>query len=207
MKPVMRWIDGFHNCDGCARKVRTTLRRFHDLQLVNLDRESGNVTVSTAEHPETIRYALQRRLKKPIVIVSTSQNPNSVASSLVPAQHGFDLQGLGEIVLGMSQVLDGVEITHTNGFKINFIRRENPPIARAEPRANISSYGGVHIEEADVEYAPRRPTPRAPPWPVAEPSAPLIPVEKEEVYGYPPEFYGFSATDRHDRRDGCCSVM
>ncbi|KAL7614991.1 hypothetical protein Lser_V15G08841 [Lactuca serriola] len=200
-------IVGFHNCDGCTRKVRNALRRFHGLQLVNLGRESGIVTVvSIAEHhPEVIRYALERQMKKSVVIVSINQNPSSTVSATVPSQRTFDLQGLGEAMLGMFQVLDGVEITRSDTLRVNFIHRENPPVVRVEPRRNISSYGDV-----DVEHAPRRPTPRAPPWPVVEPSAPLISTEEEEVYGYPPEFYyGYATTDHsHDHRpDGCCRIM
>ncbi|KAJ9540065.1 hypothetical protein OSB04_026571 [Centaurea solstitialis] len=193
-------IIGFHNCQGCMRKVRIALRKIGGVELVELDPETGNVTVTTTtKHPEEIRYALERKMKKKVVIMSreivpTNQNPNQILTAdRIPTLPTFDFQDLGKVMLRLSQVLESVEVVHSNSIRVNFNPREDRQFARPESR------GGVHIEDSDVEYAPPRPlAPRAPPWSAVEPSAPMIPREEEEVYGYPPEFYGYSSTSSHD---------
>ncbi|KAI3748734.1 hypothetical protein L6452_12019 [Arctium lappa] len=213
MAIIFLQIIGFHNCEGCKRKVRIALHKIGGVELVEVDPESGNVTVTTTtKHPEVIREALERRMKKKVVIVSreivptTNQNPNQI-----PSQPTFDLQDLGKVVLRLAQVLESVEVIHSNSIRVNFNYRENKPIVRTESGGNINpSYGGVRIEDADVEYASPRPiTPRAPPWAAVEPSAPVMPRAEEEVYGYPPEFYGYSSTSSHDHDHptGWCTII
>ncbi|KAI3809045.1 hypothetical protein L1987_25012 [Smallanthus sonchifolius] len=145
---IVLQITGFHNCDGCSRKGRIALRRI-GVKLVELDRESGNVTISSAENPEVIRYALERQLKKSAVILSqdlvpANRNPNLVVSHQVHANQSLDLQELSQVVLRLAQVLDGVDITDSNTIRINFIHREIPLVVRPEPRGNI----GVQIIDA-----------------------------------------------------------
>ncbi|KAI3809043.1 hypothetical protein L1987_25010 [Smallanthus sonchifolius] len=190
--------------------VRIALRRI-GVQLLELDRESGNVTISTSENPEVIRYALERQLKKSVVILSrdlvpANQNPNPVVSHQVPANQTLDLQELGQVVLRLAQVLDGVEIMSSNTIRINFIHRESPLVVRPESRGN----SGVQIVDADaddVEDAPPRSPLQTPPRATTEPSAPLMPVAEHSVYGYPPGFYGVSRTRSHDDPNGCCTIM
>ncbi|MFS7957884.1 putative heavy metal-associated domain, HMA, heavy metal-associated domain superfamily [Helianthus anomalus] len=134
-------ILGFHNCDGCARKVRSALRTI-GVEMVQLDRETGNVTVSSAESSEVIKYALQRELKKSVVVLSrdlvpTNRATNSSVSRHVPANQTFDLQGLGQEVARMAQVYGGVEITTSNTMKINFFHGESTRVVRTETRGNI----------------------------------------------------------------------
>ncbi|KAJ0909256.1 putative heavy metal-associated domain, HMA, heavy metal-associated domain superfamily [Helianthus annuus] len=203
-------ILGFHNCNGCARKVETALSRI-GVRLVELDRESGNVTVASAENPEVIRRALERKLNKSVVVLSRdlvpiNQNPNPVVAYQVPANRALDLQQLGHVMVTLAEVLDGVEITRSNTTTINFIHRQTPPVVRR----NGDGYNGVRIREirdGDVDqYASPRPPPRTPPWTPIEPSAPLMPATEQVVYGYPPGYYGVS-TCHHDHSNGCCNIM
>ncbi|KAK1421281.1 hypothetical protein QVD17_23484 [Tagetes erecta] len=202
-------ITKFHNCDGCARKVRIALRRI-GVELVKLDRETGDVTIATAEPPEEIRQALEHQLKKPVVnmskdLVPTNQNLNTIMSHQTPTNQVLDLQRLGETVLRLAQELDGVEITNSNKVTINFIRRQTPIVVRSEPRANIN----VRIRDADAEHAPQRPPPRSPPWSATEPSAPLVSTTEETAaYGYPvSDYYRVSTHHNHDNPSGCCGII
>ncbi|KAI3705138.1 hypothetical protein L1987_75371 [Smallanthus sonchifolius] len=190
---IVLQIIGFHNCQGYSQKVEKALRKI-GVKLVEIDRESGNVTISSVENPEVIRYALERELKKPVVIMSrdlvpANQNPNPVVSHHYQAPAAIrvsDLHALGQVVLRLARDLDGVEITNSNTTRINFIRRQTPLVVR------------------DVEYAPQ---PRSPPWVATEPSAPPMPTAKQAVNGYPEDFYGVPRTRSHDDQNGWCTIM
>ncbi|KAJ0558360.1 putative heavy metal-associated domain, HMA, heavy metal-associated domain superfamily [Helianthus annuus] len=134
-------ILGFHNCDGCARKVRSALRII-GVEMVQLDRETGNVTVSSAENSEVIKSALQRELKKSVVVLSrdlvpTNRATHSSVSRHVPANQTFDLQVLGQEVARMAQAYGGVEITTSNTMRINFFHGESTRVVTTETRGNI----------------------------------------------------------------------
>ncbi|KAI3705135.1 hypothetical protein L1987_75368 [Smallanthus sonchifolius] len=195
-------IIGFHNCQGCSQKVERALRRIR-VQLLELDRESGNVTISSAENPEVIRYALERQLKKSVVILSRdlvppNQNPyNAIVPHQLHANQTLYVKDLGQVALSLAQVLDGVEITSSNKIRINFIHREIPLLVRPEPRGNI----GVQI--IDAGDAPPRSGLRA----ATQPSAPPIPMAEQVVYGYPPDFYGVSSSRSHDHPNGRCIIV
>ncbi|KAK9062968.1 hypothetical protein SSX86_016838 [Deinandra increscens subsp. villosa] len=197
---IILQIIGFHNCYGCSQKVRKAARRI-GVELVELDRETGTVTIETAEPPEVIRYALERELKKSVVIMSRDlvpENRNTNYSAVphrVPPNGALDLHELGEVMFRLAQVWDGVEITNSNTFRIN------PPVVR------LDRGGGVRIRDADDEYAPPRPPPRSPPWAATEPSAPLMSTEEQAVIGYPADYYGISTARNHDNPNGCCTII
>ncbi|KAD5962017.1 hypothetical protein E3N88_13490 [Mikania micrantha] len=182
-------ITGFHNCDGCSRKVEKTLSRI-GVQLVKLDRETGTVTITTVEPSKVIRRDLERQLKKPVVVVSQDLVPaNQNRNPVVPTYGPLDIQELGQAAVRLAPVLNGMEITNSNTTRINFFHREIYP--RAVWPEHDGYIGGLQIRDAD--YEPPRP-PRSPPWAATEPSAPLMPKEEQVVYGYPPEYYGISTT-------------
>ncbi|KAK1421282.1 hypothetical protein QVD17_23485 [Tagetes erecta] len=202
MSIILR-ITRFHNCDGCARKVRIALRKI-GVELVKLDRETGDVMISTDKPPEEIRQALERQLKKPVVNIShdlipTNQNLNTIVSYQVPTNQVLDLQMLAQTAL--AQELDGVEITNSNTVKFKFIRRQTPTVVGLEPRANINN---VRIRDADAEYARSR----SPPWAGVEPSAPLMSMAEEVAYGYPiSDYYRVSTRDNDDNPCGYCGII
>ncbi|KAI3809044.1 hypothetical protein L1987_25011 [Smallanthus sonchifolius] len=184
-------IIGFHNCDGCSRKVRIALHRI-GVELVGFDPGTGSVTISTSEHPEVIRYALERQLKKSVVILSRylvtayqNPNPNPIVSHQIPSHRALDLQEIGQVVFRLAH-----DQLHP---------RVTPPVVMPERGGYIS----VQIRDVDVEYAP----PRSPPWAATEPTAPLMPMAEQTVYGYPPDYYGISTTRKHDDSNGCCTIL
>nr|GEZ37231.1 hypothetical protein [Tanacetum cinerariifolium] len=63
-------IVNFHNCHGCTRKVRKALRKIGGVELVAFGHENGNALVTSAELPEVIRYALEAKIKKKVILVS-----------------------------------------------------------------------------------------------------------------------------------------
>ncbi|KAD5962018.1 hypothetical protein E3N88_13491 [Mikania micrantha] len=207
-------IIGFHNCEGCSRKVEKALRRI-GVQLVEFDRETGTVTITTVEPPEVIRRDLERQLKKSVVVLSQDfapahQNRNPVTPVVPtngpldiqePTNGVLDLQELGQAAV-LALILNSVEITNSNTRRIDFLHRENyPPVVSPAYDGYIS---GLQIRNADYE-PPQRP-PRSPSWAATEPSAPLLPTEEQVVYGYPPDYYGISTTRNHDDRNGCCNI-
>ncbi|KAJ0558358.1 putative heavy metal-associated domain, HMA, heavy metal-associated domain superfamily [Helianthus annuus] len=232
---IILQIVGFHNCDGCAKKVRITLRRI-GVKLVELDRETGNATIETAENPEVIRRDLARQLKKSVVVLSrdpvlvpANQIPNSIVSHQVLANQTLDLEKLGQVMLRLAQDMDGVEIINSNTMRINFVHREiSPLVIRPEPRGNIGEQITGHADV--VKYAPRQPPHQSPPWVATEPSAPLMPMGGQAVYdpldyygsppwaaplmpmvghvvyGYPLDFYGVSTSGNHDHPNGGCTI-
>ncbi|GJV59693.1 heavy metal-associated domain, HMA containing protein [Tanacetum coccineum] len=182
-------IVNFHNCYGCTRKVRKALRKIGGVELVAFDPENGNAIVASAELPEVIRYALEAKIKKKVILVSQEVT--------LPINQTFDPQGLG---------LDSVDITYSNIVRLDFNYRDEPPVFRPQSRGN----NGFHMEDVNYEYANPQPLPQAPPRASTEPSAPPMPSSEDEVvYGYPPEHYGYSTTRNHDRDhpNGHCTIM
>ncbi|GKD86812.1 heavy metal-associated domain, HMA containing protein, partial [Tanacetum coccineum] len=156
-------IVNFHNCYGCTRKVRKALRKIGGVELVAFDPENGNALVASAELPEVIRYALEAKIKKKVILVSQEV--------VMPMNQTFDPQGLG---------LDSVE--YSNMVRLNFNHRDRP--FRPQSRGN----NHFHMEDVNYEYANPQPLPQAPTWASTEPSAPPMPSSEDEIaYGYPPE--------------------
>ncbi|KAL8210691.1 hypothetical protein R6Q57_005128 [Mikania cordata] len=112
-------IIGFHNCDGCSRKVERALRRI-GVQLVEFDRETGTVTITTVEPSEVIRRDLERQLKKSVVVLSQDlvhahENRNPV-TPVVPTNGPLDIQELGQAAvrqLRLAPVLNGITNLNT----------------------------------------------------------------------------------------------
>ncbi|GJY30201.1 heavy metal-associated domain, HMA containing protein [Tanacetum coccineum] len=180
-------IINFHNCHGCTRKVRKALRKIGGVELVAFDPENGNAIVTSDELPEVIRYALEAKIKKKVILVSQEV--------IMPIYQTFDPQGLG---------LDSVE--YSNMVRLNFNHREEPPVFRPQSRSN----NGFQMEDVNYEYANPQPLQQAPPRASTVPSAPPMPSSEDEVvYGCPRKHYGYSTTRNHDRDhpDGCCTIM
>lgn len=120
----------FHNCEGCLRKVGIALHHIHGVELVELDPESGNVTVSTDKHPEVIKVAIERKTKKNFVSISEEvlnpRNQNPIFS--LPPQYTINVQDLDETLLRVSQAegLNNVELVgdlNSNSFRLDFNQR------------------------------------------------------------------------------------
>nr|GEZ44073.1 hypothetical protein [Tanacetum cinerariifolium] len=178
-------IVNFHNCYGCTRKIQKALRKIGGVELVEFDPENGNAIVASALLPEVIRYALEAKIKKKVILVSQEV--------IMPMNQTFDPQGLG---------LNSVE--YSNMVRRNFNHRDRPY------RPQSGGNNGFHMEDVNYEYANPQPLPRSSPWASTEPSAPPMPSSEEEVvYGCQPQHYGYSTTRNHNRDhpDGCCTIM
>ncbi|KAJ9540067.1 hypothetical protein OSB04_026573 [Centaurea solstitialis] len=71
-------INQFCNCDGCIRRVKTMLEDVGGVELLSMDPETGKLTVSTAKHPQVIQFALQRKLRKAVdILTTTNDQPSS----------------------------------------------------------------------------------------------------------------------------------
>ncbi|KAK9061186.1 hypothetical protein SSX86_018366 [Deinandra increscens subsp. villosa] len=197
----------FHNCEGCVRKVGIALHQIDEVELVEFDPVTGNLTVSTSKHPEVIRYAIERKTKKQVVILPQDINPSSFTG---PAAHHqaacpVNVQELAETLLRVShaQGLNNVELVgdlHSNSFRLNFNKRLPPDTTNSTTAYTYTTGDG------DYEFLPP-PQQRA----IVEPSAQLphfSVTSDNQVYGYPPEFYGSCTTCGHDhKKKGCCTIL
>ncbi|KAJ0855651.1 putative heavy metal-associated domain, HMA, heavy metal-associated domain superfamily [Helianthus annuus] len=188
----------FHNCEGCVRKVGVALHQIDGVELVEFDPASGNVTVSTSKHPEVIRYAIERKTKKNVIILSQEINPRTQNPNFTgPHQGTINVQELAETLLRVSHAegLNNVELVgdlNSNSFRLNFNQR-------------LPDVNSVYTGDADYEFL------FPPPRTIREPSRPqvLFPETSDQgqVYGYPPEFYGSCTTCSHDHQNRCCAIL
>ncbi|KAJ9540068.1 hypothetical protein OSB04_026574 [Centaurea solstitialis] len=179
----------FHNCEGCIRKVGIVVHQLGGVELVEFDPETGIVTISTTKHPEVIKDALERKIKKKIVILS---------EGIRPPQGTINVQDLAEALIRVSQAegLNNIELVgdmNSNSFRLNFNQR-------------LPGISSVFNEDVESEFFP------PPPRTTIEPSAPPLSSETADevhVYGYPPEFYGLSTTCNDDNPNSsrCCTIL
>ncbi|KVI09791.1 uncharacterized protein LOC112529366 [Cynara cardunculus var. scolymus] len=192
-------INQFCPCEGCIRRVKTTLREVGGVELLSMDLDTGKLTISTAKHPQVIQFALQKKFKKVVDILPQEIN----------RLFGFDtnVQDMAEALVKVSHAkgLESVEYRQSNTLKFNF----NQPSSSSSrlPTAtyhDVRGSNGVRITADDYEYVVPPPPP-----PTAEPSAPLIPTTQDQVTGYPADqFYGtFSKTSRNHHSHDCCTIL
>nr|XP_043609831.1 heavy metal-associated isoprenylated plant protein 6-like [Erigeron canadensis] len=58
------------HCDGCAKKVRTSLRRLKGVEAVNVDIEGNKITVTGKVDPSKIKEQVEKKAHKKVEIVS-----------------------------------------------------------------------------------------------------------------------------------------
>lgn len=192
-------INRFCNCDGCIRKVKTTLGEVGGVELLSLDPDTGKLTISTAKHPQVIQFALQKKFKKVVDILPQEMiNPRNYTLSA-----SNNVQDMAEALMKISHAkgLESVEFRQSNTYKFNF----NQPSSSRLPAArhhDVRGSNGVQIKDVDSEYVMPPPPP-----PTTKPSAPLIPTTQDQVTGYPADqFYGtFSRNDHHSH--DCCTIL
>ncbi|PWA55668.1 Heavy metal-associated domain, HMA [Artemisia annua] len=98
-------ILGFHNCEGCIRKVGMVLHQLDGVEPVEFDPMSGKITISTSKHPDVIKDVMERRTKKKVLILSHEINPGN--------QSNINVQDLAETLLrrlSQAEGLNNVEL-------------------------------------------------------------------------------------------------
>ncbi|KAK1409473.1 hypothetical protein QVD17_35999 [Tagetes erecta] len=178
-------------------EVGIALHQIDGVELVEFDPVTGNVTVSTSKHPEVIRYAIERKTKKKVVILSQQRNPtNQNPNFTLPHQVStINVQELAETLLRVSQAegLNNIELVgdlNSNSFRLNFNQR-------LFPDASTSAYTG------DADYGLRPPSQRT----ITQSARPFLPENGDHVYGYPPEFYAPCTTCSHGHQNKCCTIV
>lgn len=178
-------------------KVGIALHQINGVELVEFDPMTGNITVSTSKHPEVIRYAIERKTKKNVIILSQQINPTNQNPNLtLPNQSSMiNIQELAETLLRVSQAegLNNIELVgdlNSNSFRLNFNQR-------LLPDASTSVYTG------DADYELRPLSQRT----ISQSAPPVLPVNSDHVYGYPPEFYAPCTTCSHGHQHKCCTIL
>nr|GFA97422.1 heavy metal-associated domain, HMA [Tanacetum cinerariifolium] len=159
-------------CNGCIDKVKKVLRRLAGVKLLTMDFENEKFTISSvAEHPEVIKFAIEQKFRRKLVILLPEINhPNPlVLTQYIPIAQNLSsrggnarrLQEMPEALVTLSQAqgLESGEFTQTITLRINFTNNEYQP--------NTS-----------------RNSPPLPP-PNTQPSPPPNPTTQEYVYGAP----------------------
>ncbi|PWA93207.1 Heavy metal-associated domain, HMA [Artemisia annua] len=170
-------ILGFHNCEGCIRKVGMVLHQLDGVEPVEFDPMSGKITISTSKHPDVIKDVMERRTKKKVLILSHEINPGN--------QSNINVQDLAETLLrrlSQAEGLNNVELVgdlNSNSFRLSFNHR-------------LPDFSSIaYIADSDNELFPHamRTT--------LESSAPQsfrATADQVPVYGYPSQFYGITNT-------------
>ncbi|KAI3748731.1 hypothetical protein L6452_12015 [Arctium lappa] len=198
-------INRFCNCDGCIRKVKTTLEEVGGIELLSMDLDTGKLTISTAKHPQVIQFALQKKFKKIVDILPQQMIINTPNYTLSASNNAQDM---AEALVKISRArgLESVEYRQSNTYKFNF----NQPSLSRLPAATYhddvrGSNNGVRIKDVESEYVMPPPPPAT-----TEPSAPLIPATQDQVTGYlADQFYdtNFSKSARNDHPHDCCTIL
>ncbi|KAL4576248.1 hypothetical protein LXL04_012339 [Taraxacum kok-saghyz] len=209
-------IDGFCNCNGCIQKVKKTLRDLGGVKLLAMNPELGEFIISTANHVDVIKFAIQQTFPKKDVIVSPKlSHPNQIPTSITP-QNPLPLvnpPNVHEIAKALVTVshaegLESVEFKQSNTLKVKFRSRENQVNQPSTSGSSSSSYArgsGGHFKDDGFGDVPGLPPP---PPNASEPSAPLIPLSEDYVYGYPADqLYGGRRSSKYDDPRGCCAIL
>ncbi|KAI3721164.1 hypothetical protein L2E82_32169 [Cichorium intybus] len=190
-------IKPFDNCDGCNLKVKLAVRKFDGVNLEATDPENGIFTISTNEHPEAIRAALQRKFSKKTIILLPKKKPRNSSvhqsRSCVASREGsVDFKGM----TGMLMTLPQAERIQSLECRQDVLR------VKYYERQSVISTAVAHIEEDMSGFVP---PPRA-----TKPSAPPVPLTTEDyAYGYPVSgSYARSTTPEDDDYPDCrCTIM
>ncbi|KAI3515267.1 hypothetical protein L1887_14090 [Cichorium endivia] len=180
-------IKPFHNCDGCNLKVRMAVRKFDGVKLVATDPENGIFTISSNDHPEAIKAALQRKFRKKSVILLPKKN--IVRQSRSRVDDFIDMTGM-LMTLPQAERIQRVELRQ-DLLTVDYYERQSAIFNAATP---------AHIEGVSSFVPPPRAT---------MPTAPPVALRTETYgYGYPVGgSYVQSTTPEDDYPDCRCSIM
>ncbi|KAI3780920.1 hypothetical protein L2E82_10913 [Cichorium intybus] len=180
-------IKPFHNCDGCNLKVRMAVRKFDGVKLVATDPENGIFAISTNDHPEAIKGALQRKFRKKSVILLPKKNTVHQSRSCVD-----DFKDMTGMLMTLPQAgrIQRVEFRQ-DLLTVDYYERQSV-ISNAAAASHIEGVSGF-----------------APPPRATNPTAPPVHFATESYgYGYPVGgSYARSTTPEDDYPDCRCSIM
>ncbi|KAI3519903.1 hypothetical protein L1887_09123 [Cichorium endivia] len=188
-------IKPFDNCYGCNRMVKKAVHKFHGVNLEATDPDNGIFTISTNEHPEAIRAALQRKFSKKTIILLPKKKPHNSSvhqsRSCVASREGnVDFKGM----TGMLMTLPQAERIQSLEYRQDVLR------VNYYERQSVISTAAAHIEDMSGFVPPPRAT---------KPSAPPVPLTTEDyAYGYPVSgSYARSTNGEDDYPDCRCTIM
>lgn len=65
------------HCDGCAKKVKSSIRHFEGVETVNVDIEGNKLTVTGNVDPTSIKERVEKKTKKKVEIISPTPKKDS----------------------------------------------------------------------------------------------------------------------------------